>query len=128
LRRTCPRPHHLRDRLIARDRLVDQGRSDRFVAALETRRRLDAYISRMKTATKYLTFEIPQRRGLVRITDEVAEFCGESGVQDGLILVSAMHITVGSELTRRRLGVSERASAPASGRRAARNNRGHGNP
>jgi secondary thiamine-phosphate synthase enzyme len=47
----------------------------------------------MKTATKYLTFELPRRRGLVRITDEVATFRAESGLQDGMILVSAMHIT-----------------------------------
>jgi secondary thiamine-phosphate synthase enzyme len=49
----------------------------------------------MKTATKYLTFELPRRRGLIRITDEVQAFCRESGVRDGMILVSAMHITAG---------------------------------
>ncbi|HET7753047.1 MAG TPA: secondary thiamine-phosphate synthase enzyme YjbQ [Anaeromyxobacteraceae bacterium] len=49
----------------------------------------------MKTATKYLTIELPKRRGLVRITDDVEAFCGESGVRDGMILVSAMHITAG---------------------------------
>jgi len=47
----------------------------------------------MKTATKYLTFELPQRRALVCITDDVAAFCLESGLKDGMILVSAMHIT-----------------------------------
>ncbi len=47
----------------------------------------------MKAATKYLTFELPQRRGLVRITDEVHAFCRESGIAEGMILVSAMHIT-----------------------------------
>ncbi len=49
----------------------------------------------MKTATKYLTFALPRRRGLVRITDEVAAFRAESGVEEGMILVSAMHITAG---------------------------------
>jgi secondary thiamine-phosphate synthase enzyme len=49
----------------------------------------------MKTATRYLTFELPRRRGLVRITDEVESFCRESGVREGMILVSAMHITAG---------------------------------
>ena len=34
----------------------------------------------MKTATKYLTFELPKRRGLLRITDEVEAFCAESGL------------------------------------------------
>lgn len=47
----------------------------------------------MKTATKYLTFELPRRRGLVRITDEVSGFRAECGLEDGMILVSAMHIT-----------------------------------
>ena len=50
----------------------------------------DAETQPMKTATKYLTFELPRRRGLVRITDEVESFCAESGVQEGMILVSAM--------------------------------------
>jgi len=49
----------------------------------------------MRTATKYLTFELPRRRGLVRITGEVAAFREESGVAEGMILVSAMHITAG---------------------------------
>jgi secondary thiamine-phosphate synthase enzyme len=47
----------------------------------------------MKTATKYLTFELPRRRALVRITDEIAAFRAESDLRDGMILVSAMHIT-----------------------------------
>src|SRR5512144_2997342 len=49
----------------------------------------------MTSATKYLTFELPRRRGLVRITDDVAAFCAASGIQEGLLLVSAMHITAG---------------------------------
>ncbi len=49
----------------------------------------------MRAATKSLTFELPQRRGLVRITDEVHAFCRESGIAEGMILVSAMHITAG---------------------------------
>ncbi len=47
----------------------------------------------MKSHTEYLTFELPQRRGLVRITDDVARFCTASGIDEGMILVSAMHIT-----------------------------------
>jgi secondary thiamine-phosphate synthase enzyme len=49
----------------------------------------------MKSATKYLTFNLPQRRGLVRITDEVAEVARGSGIAEGMVLVSAMHITAG---------------------------------
>jgi secondary thiamine-phosphate synthase enzyme len=49
----------------------------------------------MKTHTKYLTFETRRRRELVRITDEVQAFCAESGIAEGMVLVSAMHITAG---------------------------------
>ncbi len=49
----------------------------------------------MKSHTKYLTFETPKRRQLVRITDEAQAACRESGIQEGMLLVSAMHITAG---------------------------------
>src|SRR5262245_20444266 len=49
----------------------------------------------MKSATKYLTFNTPRRRQLVRITDEVAGFCSGAGIREGMVLVSAMHITAG---------------------------------
>jgi secondary thiamine-phosphate synthase enzyme len=49
----------------------------------------------VKTATKYLTMNLPQRRGLVRITDEVEEFSRATGIREGMVLVSAMHITAG---------------------------------
>ena len=47
----------------------------------------------MKAHTKYLTFNTPKRRMLVRITDEAADCCRESGIKEGMLLVSAMHIT-----------------------------------
>jgi len=47
----------------------------------------------MNSHTQYLNFEIPQRRALVRITDDVATFRQASGIAEGLVLVSAMHIT-----------------------------------
>jgi secondary thiamine-phosphate synthase enzyme len=47
----------------------------------------------MKSATHYLTLEIPSRRGFVNLTDEVARVVRESGVREGLVLVNAMHIT-----------------------------------
>ena len=43
--------------------------------------------------TDYLWFNTKQRREIVRITDEVAAIVGRSGIQEGLALVSAMHIT-----------------------------------
>ncbi len=47
----------------------------------------------MKSYRKELWFEIPSRRGFVNITPEVRACLAESGVQEGLVLVNAMHIT-----------------------------------
>ncbi|MDQ7038718.1 MAG: YjbQ family protein, partial [Aquificota bacterium] len=47
----------------------------------------------MKSYTKYLTFNTKSRRDLVRITDTVREAVKESGVREGLCLVSSMHLT-----------------------------------
>jgi secondary thiamine-phosphate synthase enzyme len=47
----------------------------------------------MKAFTRYLTFELPQRVGLVNITPQVEEAVSASGVREGLVLVNAMHIT-----------------------------------
>ena len=47
----------------------------------------------MKSATEYLWFNTKKRREIVRITDEVAGVVEKSKVQEGLCLVSAMHIT-----------------------------------
>jgi thiamine phosphate synthase YjbQ (UPF0047 family) len=49
----------------------------------------------MTAHTKYLTFETPERRELRRITEEVQQAVDESGVAEGMVLVSAMHITAG---------------------------------
>jgi len=49
----------------------------------------------MKVHTDYLWFNTRQRRAIVRITDEVASIVERSGVREGLVLVSAMHITAG---------------------------------
>ncbi len=49
----------------------------------------------MKTLTDYLFFNTPERREMVRITDKVADIVGRSGVREGMVLVSAMHITAG---------------------------------
>ena len=47
----------------------------------------------MKSFRKELWFNIPTRRGFVNITQEVETCLHESGIREGLILVSAMHIT-----------------------------------
>ncbi len=47
----------------------------------------------MKSLTRYLTMNVPARMEFVNITDDVAAAVRESGVQEGLCLVNAMHIT-----------------------------------
>lgn len=49
----------------------------------------------MKTATDYLFFQTRERRELVRITDDVEKVVKASGIREGMVLVSAMHITAG---------------------------------
>jgi secondary thiamine-phosphate synthase enzyme len=49
----------------------------------------------MKTHTVYKTFNTGERREFVRITDDVQRAVDESGIAEGLALVSAMHITAG---------------------------------
>jgi len=50
-------------------------------------------LAAMKHLTDYLWFEVPERRGLVNITPTVEKLVRQSGVQEGLCLVNAMHIT-----------------------------------
>ncbi len=47
----------------------------------------------MKSITRYLTFQIPERMGFVNITGQLEEILAESGIQEGLLLCNAMHIT-----------------------------------
>ncbi|MHC5055553.1 MAG: secondary thiamine-phosphate synthase enzyme YjbQ [Planctomycetota bacterium] len=47
----------------------------------------------MKTLTKEIWMNVPLRRQIVSIHREVENLVRESGVQDGLVLVNAMHIT-----------------------------------
>jgi len=42
-----------------------------------------------------MTFETDERREFVRITDDVQAAVQDSGVSEGMVLVSAMHITAG---------------------------------
>ena len=50
---------------------------------------------RLKSHTEYMTFNTDERREFVRITDEVQSAVEASGVTEGMVLVSAMHITAG---------------------------------
>jgi len=47
----------------------------------------------MKSLTEQLWFEVPGRRGFVNITGTVENLVAKSGIQEGLCLVNAMHIT-----------------------------------
>lgn len=47
----------------------------------------------MKSHTEYLTFNVPDRMGFINITPQVEAALTQSGIQEGLALVNAMHIT-----------------------------------
>jgi secondary thiamine-phosphate synthase enzyme len=47
----------------------------------------------MKSYRKELWFNVPSRRAFIHITPQVQECLRESGIQEGLCLVNAMHIT-----------------------------------
>lgn len=47
----------------------------------------------MKSYTEYLTFNTRKREQFVRITDEVSSAVRKSRIEEGFVLVSAMHIT-----------------------------------
>ena len=47
----------------------------------------------MTSATKYLWFTTDKPRDYINITEEVARVVEDSGIQEGMVLVSAMHIT-----------------------------------
>lgn len=47
----------------------------------------------MKTHTEYLWFNTKKRRDYINITREVESIVRQSSIQEGMVLVSAMHIT-----------------------------------
>ncbi len=49
----------------------------------------------MKFCTDYLWFNTEKKREYIRITNQVEQAVQKSGVQEGMVLVSAMHITAG---------------------------------
>lgn len=49
----------------------------------------------MKTYTEYMWFNTSKRREYINITHDVEKVLAKSGIQEGMILVSAMHITAG---------------------------------
>lgn len=47
----------------------------------------------MKSLTQELWMEVPERRAIVSLHRQVERLVAESGVQEGIVLVNAMHIT-----------------------------------
>lgn len=47
----------------------------------------------MRTSTEYLTFSTQHKREYINITPDVERIVSASGIKEGMVLVSAMHIT-----------------------------------
>lgn len=69
--------------------MEDDGLSSPSIVALPQRHQ----VTKMKSHTTYLWFNTQQRQEIIDITDQVSQVVGESGVAEGFVLVSAMHIT-----------------------------------
>ena len=52
-------------------------------------------IANMQSHTEYLTFRTKNHREYINITPQVEAALAKSGIAEGMILVSAMHITAG---------------------------------
>lgn len=49
----------------------------------------------MKSHTEYIWFQTKKHREYINITGEVEKAVQKSGIKEGMVLVSAMHITAG---------------------------------
>ncbi len=49
----------------------------------------------MNFTTEYLDFNTRQKREYINITEKIEDVIHRSGIQEGMVLVSAMHITAG---------------------------------
>ena len=52
-------------------------------------------LHKMKFLTEYMTFNTKKRREFINITRDIDMVLQKSGIKEGMILVSAMHITSG---------------------------------
>ena len=66
----------------------------RRVVAVHKRQSL-RFALRSMVYTDYLWFNTRHAQEFIRITDDIAAIVKKSGVRDGMVLVSAMHITAG---------------------------------
>jgi secondary thiamine-phosphate synthase enzyme len=64
-------------------------------AECQARTVLSRYHAVMKFHTEYLTFRTKHHREYINITAQVESALAKSGISEGMILVSAMHITAG---------------------------------
>jgi len=63
----------------------------------------------VKAHTEYLWFNTAKRREYINITNECARILRQSGVKEGMMLVSAMHITAGVWVNDNELGILQDA-------------------
>ena len=63
----------------------------------------------MKSHTKYLTFNTDTSRAIINITGECKAALQDSGIAEGMMLVSAMHITAGVWVNDNESGILEDA-------------------
>jgi thiamine phosphate synthase YjbQ (UPF0047 family) len=63
----------------------------------------------VKAHTVYMRFETARRREFIRITPDVEKAVRESGIKEGMALVSAMHITAGVWVNDDEPGIQEDA-------------------
>jgi secondary thiamine-phosphate synthase enzyme len=61
----------------------------------------------VKAHTEYLWFNTSKRRELVNVTERVAKIVADSGIAEGMCLVSAMHITAGIWVNDEESGLKE---------------------
>ncbi len=61
----------------------------------------------MKSYRKELWFHLPTRRALINITQQVRDCLKESGINEGLVLVNAMHITASVFINDDELGLHQ---------------------
>src|SRR2546428_13694145 len=88
----------------------------------------------MQSHTHYLWFNTKQRQEIIDVSDAVAEQVRESGVREGFVLVSAMHITASVVVNDHQSGLRqdilewlERADAPWDPGRDRRNQKDRAN-
>jgi secondary thiamine-phosphate synthase enzyme len=65
----------------------------------------------MKVHTEYLWFSCAKKKDLVHITPRLGEILSKSGIREGMMLVSAMHITAGIIVNDNESGLHEDIAA-----------------